>query len=110
MIGVARLPAGVLAALDLNPSGYSPMFTDPPCRFIRRAIAMQHNKVDHAVHLSGWSTVPALPAIVHSREGKAALRARRADRLFPAHCKAQPLCDFEDGNLTVDPLEIGQGC
>jgi hypothetical protein len=70
---------------------------------------MQHNEVDHAVHLSGWSTVPALPAIVDSGEGKAALRARRADGLFPTDCKTQPLCDFEDWNLAVDPLEIGQG-
>jgi hypothetical protein len=70
---------------------------------------MQHNQVDHAVHLSGWSTVPALPAIVDSGEGKAALGARRADRLLPADCKTEPLCDFEDGDLTVDPLEIRQG-
>jgi hypothetical protein len=70
---------------------------------------MDHNQVDHAVHLAGWSTLPALPAIVDSGEGKAALRARRADRLLPTDCKAQPLCDFEDGDFAIDPLEIGQG-
>ena len=70
---------------------------------------MDNNQVDHAVHLSGWGTVPALPAIVDSGEGKAALCARRADRLLPTYCKAQPLCGFEDGDLAFDPLEIGQG-
>jgi hypothetical protein len=70
---------------------------------------MQHDQVDQAVHFSGWSTVPALPPIVDSGEGKTALGARRADGLLPTDCKTQPLCDFEDGNLAVDPLEIGQG-
>jgi len=109
MVGVARLPAGILAALDLNASGYFPILTDPPCRFVRWAFAMQHNQVDHAVHLAAWITVPALPPVVDSGEGKAALRARRADGFLPTDCKTQPLCDFEDGDLAVDPLEIGQG-
>jgi hypothetical protein len=69
---------------------------------------MDHDQVDHAVHLSGWSTVPALPPVVDSGEGKAALRARRADRLLPTYCNTQSLCHFEDGDLAVDPLEIGQ--
>ena len=70
---------------------------------------MQHNQVDHAVHLSAWITAPALPAIVDSGEGETALRALRADRLFPPDHKAQLLRNFEDGNLRVDPLEIEQG-
>ena len=32
-----------------------------------------------------------------------------AGRLFPPDHKTQLLRDFEDGNLRVDPLEIGKG-
>jgi len=70
---------------------------------------MLHNEVDHSVHLSDRLTLPAFPAIVDGGKGETAFRALWANRLFPPNHKAHLLCNFQDGNLLVDPLEIRQG-
>jgi hypothetical protein len=107
MVGMTLTPVRVLATLDLDASGHSPILPDPLGRFVRWAIAIRHHQVDDAVHLSAWLTLPAFPAIVDSGEGETALSTLWADRLFPPDYKAQLLPDFENGNLRVNPLEIG---